>query len=141
MAKKPQSKGNKTNMTTEANTENTAGGKLTLEQKIANTEALLAKYRALQNSLKQINNVQVGDEVTFKFGRAEKARDEKGSVIGIADTAQGKVVAIQVGEGIDVAVRKVRAADIVSNPAADARNAEAGEGETASADADPLAAE
>jgi hypothetical protein len=133
---KSTTKGNKKNMTTEAPA---AGGKLTLDQKIENTEKLLAKYKALRNSLAQINNVQVGDAgVTFKFGRSDKARTEVGTVIGIADSPQGKLVAIQTGEGIDVAVRKVRAADILSNPAADARNAEGGEAAEAG---DPLAAE
>lgn len=137
---KPTTKGKKNNMENTPATEATTGGKQSLEQRIAATEKLLAKYRAQLNAEKQINNVQVGDaNVTFKFGRSEKSREETGTVIGIADTAQGKVVAIQVGEGIDIAIRKVRAADIISNPAADARNAEGGE--APATDADPLAAE
>lgn len=112
-------------------------GKRSLAQKIEATRALLAKYLALENSLAQINNVEVGDDVTFKFGRAEKARNISGKIIAIGDTEQGRIVAVQTGEGLDVKTVKVRAADIVSNPSADARNAEDGEAPV-EADADPL---
>lgn len=136
MAKKPQTKGKTTPMTTE-----TTGGKQSLETRLENARKLVAKYEAMLNAEKQINNVQVGDAgVTFKFGRSDKSRNEVGTVVGLSDTPQGRIVAIQTGEGIDVAIRKVRAADIISNPAADERNS-AESGEEASADADPLAAE
>ena len=98
--------------------------KRSLEQRLADTLALAEKYRAEINSLRQINNVQVGDTVTFKFGRAEKARNIAGTVIATGDTPQGKVAAISTGEGLDIKTVKVRAADIVSNPSADARNSE-----------------
>jgi len=130
-----KSKGTNKTMTTEATTKTP----MTLDEKIAMYENLVAKLKARRNSLAQINNVQVGDQgVTFNFGRGEKARVETGNVIAVGDSAQGKLVVIQTGEGLEIAQRKVRAADIISNPSADARNAEGGE---AAADAgDPLAA-
>lgn len=134
MAKKPQQpKGTNTTVTTETN-----GGKQSLETRLANARALVAKYEAMLNSQAQINNVQVGDEVTYKFGRSDKSRTESGTVTAVGDTPQGRVVAIQTGEGLDIVLRKVRAADILSNPSADARNAEPAND---AADADPLAAE
>lgn len=136
---KAATKGNKKTMTD--NTTPATGGKQSLEQRIIATRALLAKYEARLNAEKQINNVQVGDEgVTFKFGRSDKAREETGKVVAVADSSQGKVVSVLVGEGVDMAIRKVRAADIISNPSADERNAAEG-GEEAATDADPLAAE
>lgn len=120
------------------NTENT-GGKLSLEQRLENARKLVAKYEQQINALRQINNVEVGDDVDFKFGRSEKARTLTGTVIAVADTDQGRMVAIQTGEGLDVETKKVRAADIITNRTADERG-----GDEAPAadngDEDPLAA-
>lgn len=138
MANKPKTKG-KTTMTD--TTTAAVATKQSLEERLANAEKLVEKYKAQINAEKQINNVQVDDEgVTFKFGRAEKARELSGKIVAVADTDNGKVVSILCGEGVDIEIKKVRAADIISNPSADARNGEAAEGGDA-ADADPLAAE
>lgn len=105
----------------------------TLDEKIAATEALLAKYRQQKLTEALLNNIEVGDDVDFNYGRAETRRVITGSVtVGITeDESWGKIVGIEAGEGFDKKVYKVRVADIVANRTADARPVEG-------ADADPL---
>lgn len=140
MAKPKSTQGKTTKMTDNTTVEAaTVPVKRSLAERIEATRALLAKYLAEQNSLTQINNVEVGDDVTFKFGRAEKARNLDGKVIAVGDTEQGRVVAVQTGEGLDVKTIKVRAADITEKRSADERSAPSDEA-PASDDTDPLSA-
>jgi preprotein translocase subunit YajC len=133
MSKKPVKKKATKTMTDQTNIEAVAAPR-TLAQKLAAAELLVAKYRQQINAEKQINNVQVGDEVTFNFGRAAKLRVLAGTITAVADTDLGRMVAIQTGEGLDVEIKKVRAADIVTNSTAATRDGEA----PASGDAAPF---
>lgn len=114
-------------------------GKRTLEEKITATRALLAKYLAEQNAEKQINNVQVGDDITFNFGRADRVRSITGTVQAVADTDLGRVVSVLTGEGIDAELKRVRADAITENRTAASRAPE--EAAPVADDADPLNAE
>lgn len=116
----------------------------TLEEKIALTRALLAKYEAQANALQQINNVEVGDDITFNFGRADKVRSLTGVVQAVGDTEFGRMVAVLSGEGINAEIKKIRAEHITENRTAAARSGEAAPvatDEAPVADADPLTAE
>lgn len=92
--------------------------KQTLAERIANTEALLAKYKAKQKSIAIVNNVEVGDTVTIKYGRGDKVRNISGSVVGIKDENDVRSVVVL---GEDFKPYTVRAADITENAAAAAR--------------------
>jgi hypothetical protein len=110
-----------------------------LAERLEAARALVAKYEAQINSEAQINNVQVGDDVDFKYGKSNVGagvRTLTGTVQAVGDTDNGRVVVILVGEGIDIKPYKVRAADITANRTAETRNA----AETAPG-GDPLTAE
>jgi hypothetical protein len=112
---------------------------LTLAQKIANTEKLLAKYKQELLTEALQSNIEIGDDVDFTFGRADAKRTLTGKVqVGITedDKGYGKVVGVFAGEGFDQKVYKVRIADITANRTADQRNA-ANPAEPA-AETDPL---
>lgn len=114
----------------------------TLEERLATAEASVARIKAQIVARDMLNNVEPGDSVTFAYGRKDTARTLSGVVIGVGDGAatQGRVAAIQSGEGIDVTVYKVRVADILTNPTADERNGSTAEEAPASdtASEDPL---
>ena len=92
--------------------------KQTLAERIANTKALLAKYEAKAKSIAIVNNVEVGDAVTIKYGRGEKVRSITGDVVGIKDENDVRSVVVL---GSDFKPYTVRAADITENAAAAAR--------------------
>ena len=130
MAKKP---------TTRRKTTRRMSEPKTLEQKLAAAEALVAKYKAAIANEQALRDVQVGDNVTFKYGRAglgEGVRTLTGTVKAMQEieegTAKGLNLRVEVGEGFDAELFKVHARDIVSNASADERKA------AAPADADPL---
>jgi hypothetical protein len=115
-----------------------------LQERLEAARALVAKYEAQINSEAQINNVQVGDDVSFTFGRADRARILTGVVSAVADTDTGRMAAVTVGSGLDVEIKKIRAADITENRTAATRIAPEAAAEAVSADAaggDPLNAE
>lgn len=98
-------------------------GKQTTEQKLANAEALVAKYEDQLKREGLSNNIVLGDEVTFTFGRGETKRDIAGTVTGVRDDTNGRWVAVAVGIGFDATTYRVRSTDITTNLRADARNA------------------
>lgn len=100
----------------------------TLAEKIAATRILLAKYEAQEYTLAVANNIEKDDTVTIKFGRGDKAREVTGTVIGVADTDNGRFVAVL---DADLNSYKVHVRDVLANPNADARNAEAASAEVA----------
>lgn len=123
----------------------------TLEEKIAATRILLAKYEAQAYTLAVSNNIEKDDTVTIKFGRGDKAREVTGTVIGVKDGDNGRTVAVL---DADLNTYKVHVRDVIANPNADARNAaDAAETEVApegedladlaagAADEDPLSAQ
>lgn len=97
----------------------------TLAEKIALTEALLAKYKQEQTTAAIMNNIEAGDDVTFKYGRSETRKEIVGRVVTVGDTDQGKKAVVQYGEGLGVKVVTIRVADIVANRTADERTAAA----------------
>jgi hypothetical protein len=109
----------------------------TLDEKIALTEALLAKYLKQKATEAIVTDIQVGDDVTFSYGRKDGGRELIGTIaVGIAtDTVgtYGKYVGIETGEGFDKRVLKVRIGDITENRTANER--------TPATESDPLNAE
>lgn len=100
----------------------------TLEDKLANAKKLVAKIEQEIKTAAIVNNVEVGDDVDFTFGRGDKKRSLKGEITAIKDTDTGKLVAIVTGEGFDLETFKVRVQEITENrtaatrPVADAAN-------------------
>ncbi len=113
----------------------------TTAQKLEAARALVAKYEQQLDSETILNNIEVGDDVSFKFGRGEKARVLEGSVVAVGEVERlGLVAAVQSGEGIDVQTYKVRVLDITENRTAATRDPAAFGGATATDAADPLEA-
>ena len=103
----------------------------TTEEKLVAARKLVAKYEQQIATAAITNNIEVNDQITFRFGRTDKVRELAGVVTGIKDGPTGRMVAVITGEGFDVQTVKIRVGDIISNAAADARTGNAG---------DPLAA-
>jgi len=102
-----------TEATTTENTavENVEKVELTLDQKIEQAEARLAKLRQQKLTESLLNNIEKGDKVTIKFGRADKVRHIEGEVVGVALPN----IAVLAG---DLETYKVHVRDVVSNPTA-----------------------
>lgn len=87
-----------------------------LREDIAAIEAKIAKLEASKQNEAAIEALAVGQTVSAEYGRAEKRRIITGLVVAVAsDDKQGKMLALQVGEGLDVQIIKVRAADVQFN--------------------------
>lgn len=84
---------------------------LTLDQKIEQAEARLAKLRQQKLTETLLSNIERGDKVTIKFGRADKVRHIEGEVVGVALPN----IAVLAG---DLETYKVHVRDVVSNPTA-----------------------
>jgi len=95
--------------TTEAATETKV--ELTLDQKIEALETRLAKLRQQKLTESLLSNIEKGDKVTIKFGRADKVRHIEGEVVGVALPN----VAVLAG---DLETYKVNVRDIIANPTA-----------------------
>lgn len=89
---------------------------LTLDQKIEQAEARLAKLRQQKLTEDLLTNIERGDAVTIKFGRGDKVRRVTGEVVGVA------LPSIVVLDGVDT--YKVHVRDVISNPDAAARTKE-----------------
>lgn len=56
----------------------------------------------------------VGDEVTFRFGRAEKVRTLAGKVLAVVPNEKGSpTVVLQAGEGADTEIFRVLALNVI----------------------------
>jgi hypothetical protein len=89
------------------------------KERVAKLEAKIAAQQAL-------NTTEVGDNVTFIFGRGEKKRSLTGKVRAIKDVDGTRFASIEAAVGddeFDVAIVKVRVADITANATADERKA------------------
>ena len=92
-----------------------------LEEQLAAAQERVAKLQTRINSEAIVNNVAVGNDVEFTFGRGEKKRTLRGVVTATReDEKLGKLAAVTVGEGFDVETYKVRFADITTNHSAEA---------------------
>ncbi len=92
-----------------------------LQERLANAEALVAKYKQQIAAEAILNNIQPGDAVSFKYGRGETQTVKEGTVISTGDSPRGKLAVIQTGTGLEISTVKVRVADITENATADAR--------------------
>lgn len=88
--------------------------KRSIEERLVAAKALVAKYEEQIAKGTAQADVQVGDTVTFKFGRGDTARELSGNIVA-AD--EGKVVILVGIKPYTVFIR-----DILANPTADARN-------------------
>ena len=114
----------------------------TLNEKLAAAKTLVAKLEAAIKAEAILNNIQEGDSVVIKFGRAEKVRTIPGKVVGLNNTDNGLVVAVL---SDDFTPYKVPARDVVENFTAAERAPAVSEEapapvEAADVDGDPLAA-
>ncbi len=119
----------------------------TLIEKLAAAEAVVAKLKEAIASAAILNDIQINDKVTIKYGRAETARQIEGSVVGIKSDDKGTTVAIL---SEDFKPYTVAARDIVTNHTKVERDADTA-GDVVPTDAistqdnaaaaDPLAAE
>lgn len=96
----------------------------TTADKLAAAQALVAKYEQELRSEALVNNIEIGDDADFIFGRGESKKTLTGKVVvPLTDGGTaGKVVGVEAGEGFDKKVYKVRVTEIIANRTADARN-------------------
>jgi preprotein translocase subunit YajC len=94
-----------TEATTEAAVEKV---ELTLDQKIEQLETRLAKLRQQKLTESLLSNIEKGDKVTVKFGRADKVRHIEGEVVGVA---LPNIVVL----GSDLETVKVHVRDVISD--------------------------
>lgn len=97
-----------------ANTATEAKIELTLEQKLEQAEARVRKLRQQILTANLLNNIQIGDDVTIKYGRGDKVRNVEGKVVGVS---LPDVVVLD----SDLQSYKVNVRDILENAAAAAR--------------------
>jgi hypothetical protein len=95
----------------------------TLNEKLVAAIAYVEKLRAQIESEAIIADIQTGDEVTIKYGRAEKVREVQGKVVGVKHE-EGKLPLVVVLSD-DFETFKVVARDILANTSKDARQGEA----------------
>jgi len=119
------------NTSTEATTEAAAEKvELTLDQKIEQAEARLAKLKQQKLTESLLTNIEKGDTVTIKFGRADKVRHIEGEVVGVALPNIAVLAA-------DLETYKVHVRDVIANPKA-AERAGRGEPVVAPEEIDPV---
>lgn len=90
----------------------------TLNEKLAAAKALVAKYEAQIKAEAILNNIELSDKVTIKFGRAEKVRHINGTVVGLNNTDNGLMVAVL---SDDFKPYTVHARDVIENASAEGR--------------------
>jgi hypothetical protein len=95
----------------------------TLNEKLVAAIAYVEKLRAQIESEAIIADIQTGDEVTIKYGRAEKVREVQGKGVGVKHE-EGKLPLVVVLSD-DFETFKVVARDILANTSKDARQGEA----------------
>lgn len=111
----------------------------TLEQKLEAAVALVAKLQGQINAIAILSSVSPGNEVVFKFGRGDKARELTGTVTAVGETEAGsKVARVVTNQGtMDEQAFKVRVADITRNISVEAEEAAAADASEGDA-VDPL---
>ena len=87
---------------------------LTLDERIAQAKQRLAKLEQQKLTESLLENIEKGDSVTVKFGRADKVRHITGEVVGVS------LPNIVVLSG-DLETVKVHVRDVIENPDAAAR--------------------
>jgi hypothetical protein len=81
-------------------------------------KAKLDKLLSERANRERIENLAVGTEVTFEYGRGEKRRELSGSVVAAGDDPKtGRMLVISVGSGLDVQTYKIRATDVLFDSA------------------------
>lgn len=113
----------------------------TITERLVAARALVAKLEAAEKAEAILNNIEVNDNVTIKFGRAEKVRHIKGKVVGLNNTDNGLMVAVL---SEDFKPYTVHARDVIDNASAEGRAPAAADVEAAAeavAEADVAASE
>lgn len=81
---------------------------------VAAAQSKLDKLLTEKANRDLIEQLDVGAVVRFDYGRGEKRRTLEGTVAAVGDDPKtGRMLAVTVGEGIDIATYKVRASDIL----------------------------
>jgi S-adenosylmethionine synthetase len=103
-------------------TENTNETRTTLlDEKIKDAREDVAKAQAKLDRLlteranrERIENLAVGTEVSFEYGRGDKRRVLTGTIVAVGDDEKlGRQFAVTAGEGLDIATYKIRATDVL----------------------------
>lgn len=89
--------------------------KKTLTEQLVEAEARVETIKQRIAAEALINNVDVGDDVEFAYGRAERKRLLRGTVEGKKETDQGLQLRVTVGEGFDAEGYKPFARDLTQN--------------------------
>lgn len=80
---------------------------------VAKAQAKLDALLLEQANRGRVDSLAVGSTVSFEYGRGEKRRVLTGNVVAVGDDEKlGKLLAVQVGEGLDIETLKIRAADV-----------------------------
>lgn len=90
----------------------------TLQEKLASAVALVEKYTQQINAEALLNNVAVGNDIGFIFGRAEKARTLRGVVTAVRDASEteGKLYRVVINGGtFEEQAFKVRPDQVTEN--------------------------
>lgn len=95
--------------------------KMTLDQKIEQTERLLAQYKEEKAAQALRDSIETGDTVTFDFGRGDTKKSLTGTVLGMKDDSNGRWIKVQIGDGFDAETKTIRTASITANPKAEER--------------------
>lgn len=81
---------------------------------VAKAQSKLEKLLIEKANRDRIENLSAGEEVRFEYGRGEKRRVLEGVVIATGDDEKmGRMLAVQVGEGLNVETYKIRAVDVL----------------------------
>jgi hypothetical protein len=98
---------------------------MSYQVKIAAIDAKIAKLHAERAELVAeaeadvTQKFDIGDSINFKYGRAEKARTETGTVVAVKSQKKGAdLVKVQIGTGFDTEFVKIYPANIISINAA-----------------------
>lgn len=81
---------------------------------LAKAQAKLDKLLTERDNRAKLDTLGAGASVNFEYGRGEKRRVLSGIVVAAGDDGKGtRMLAVAVGEGIDVETYKIRAVDVL----------------------------
>lgn len=81
---------------------------------LAKAQARLDKLVTERDNRAKLETIAAGASVTFDYGRGEKRRTLTGVVVAVGDDDKGtRMLAVAVGEGINVETYKIRAVDVI----------------------------
>lgn len=81
---------------------------------VEKAQAKLDRLLAELANRERVESLAVGSTVSFEYGRGDKRRVLTGTIIAAGDDEkQGKLFAVQTGEGLDIANYKIKASDVL----------------------------